>query len=300
MPARKTDSNKIFNIRPRKTVQKDLTLCSVSTFVTRTYTLNPLAGILFFHFRDIFALQKTIIGFIIQGYTHRRRGIDKKKTQLILFMEGFDVAKKTKKKVKSAKKTARPKAAKKKAAAKKKTAVKKKTKKAVVKKTKAKKKTAAKPKAKKASVTKKAKKPVAKKKTARAKKKSTLTPKQIEHFREMLLLKRAEILGDVEFMEEEALKKSRLEAGGDLSSMPIHMADMGTDNFEQEFTLGLMDSERKLVNEITAAIWRIEEGVYGICEGTNTPISKPRLEANPWAICHNGRKRNRHRRRKSL
>ena len=178
------------------------------------------------------------------------------------------MAKKTKKKVKSAKKTARPKAAQKKAAAKKKTAVKKKTKKAVVKKTKAKKKSAAKSKAKKASP---------------AKKKTVLTPKQIEHFREMLLLKRAEILGDVEFMEEEALKKSRIEAGGDLSSMPIHMADMGTDNFEQEFTLGLMDSERKLVNEITAAIWRIEEGVYGICEGTNTPISKPRLEANPWA-----------------
>ena len=190
-------------------------------------------------------------------------------------MEGFDVAKKTKKKVKSAKKTVRPKAAKKKMAVKKKTAAKKKTKKVAVKKTKAKKKAAAKPKAKKASP--------AKKKTARAKKKTTLTPQQIEKFKQLLLLKRAEIIGDVEFFEEEALKKSRLEAAGDLSSMPIHMADMGTDNFEQEFTLGLMDSERKLVNEITAALWRIEGGTYGICEGTNTPISKPRLEASPWA-----------------
>ncbi|HEG42869.1 MAG TPA: hypothetical protein ENH94_02360 [Phycisphaerales bacterium] len=102
-------------------------------------------------------------------------------------------------------------------------------------------------------------------------------------FQQLLLLKRAEILGDVEFFEEEALKKSRLEAAGDLSSMPIHMADMGTDNFEQEFSLGLMENERKMVNEITAALWRIEEGVYGICEGTNKPISKPRLTANPWA-----------------
>ncbi len=174
------------------------------------------------------------------------------------------MAKKTKKKVKAAKKTA----------IKKKTAVKKKTKKAVVKKTKAKKTTTAKP---------KAKKVVTKKKTARSKKKSPLTPQQIEQFKQLLLLKRAEILGDVEFFENETLKKSRLEATGDLSSMPIHMADMGTDNFEQEFALGLMDSERKMLNEITAALWRIEENVYGICEGTNKPISKPRLEANLWA-----------------
>lgn len=172
---------------------------------------------------------------------------------------------------------------KKKAKAVKKTVAKKKTKKAVVKKTKAKKATAAKPKAKKASAPKKVKKVVAKKKPARSKKKSTLTPQAIAKFQQLLLLKRAEILGDVEFFEEEALKKSRLEAAGDLSSMPIHMADMGTDNFEQEFSLGLMENERKMVNEITAALWRIEEGVYGICEGTNKPISKPRLTANPWA-----------------
>lgn len=184
-------------------------------------------------------------------------------------MKGFDVAKKVKKKVKAAKKTAKPKAAKKRTAVKKKkTAAKKKTKKAAVKK---------------ASPAKKAKKTVAKKKTARSKKKSSLTPQEIEKFKQLLLLKRAELLGDVEFFEGETLKKSRLEAAGDLSSMPIHMADMGTDNFEQEFSLGLMENERKMVNEITAAIWRIEAGVFGICEGTNKPISKPRLTANPWA-----------------
>ena len=74
-----------------------------------------------------------------------------------------------------------------------------------------------------------------------------------------------------------------MDATGDLSSMPIHMADLGTDNYEQEFALGLMDSERKLLREIDNALVRLEKKTYGICEGTGKPISKARLEAQPWA-----------------
>jgi RNA polymerase-binding protein DksA len=97
------------------------------------------------------------------------------------------------------------------------------------------------------------------------------------------LAKRREIVNNVSEMEGEALKQSRLDASGDLSSMPIHMADIGTDNYEQEFALGLMDSERKLLNEIDGALQRIEEKTYGICEGTGKPIRKARLQAQPWA-----------------
>lgn len=110
-----------------------------------------------------------------------------------------------------------------------------------------------------------------------------LTKKEVEHFKEVLLLKRREILGDVNEMKDEALKQSRLDATGDLSSMPIHMADLGTDNYEQEFALELMDSERKMIRQIDEALMRIEEGGYGICEGTNKPIKKARLKAKPWA-----------------
>jgi len=105
----------------------------------------------------------------------------------------------------------------------------------------------------------------------------------VKHFKQMLLEKRREILRNVSEIEEETLKKSRLDASGDLSSMPIHMADLGSDNYEQEFVLGLMDSERKLLQEIDDALQRIEEGAYGICEGTDKPIPKARLKAQPWA-----------------
>ena len=114
-------------------------------------------------------------------------------------------------------------------------------------------------------------------------KKSRLTAGDIERFQQMLLEKRREIVGDVNEMEDETLKKARLDASGDLSSMPIHMADLGTDNYEQEFALGLMDGEKKLLKEIDDALQRIEKSTYGICEGTGKPIPKSRLDARPWA-----------------
>jgi RNA polymerase-binding transcription factor DksA len=80
-------------------------------------------------------------------------------------------------------------------------------------------------------------------------------------------------------MEREALQS------GDhgLSSLPIHMADMGTDNYEQEFTLGLVEKDRNLLREINHALAKIQNGSYGICEGNGKPIMKVRLEAQPWA-----------------
>jgi RNA polymerase-binding protein DksA len=110
-----------------------------------------------------------------------------------------------------------------------------------------------------------------------------LTAADIERLKQALLEKRIEIVGNVNEMYDEALKRSRLDASGDLSSMPIHMADIGTDNYEQEFALGLMDSERKLLREIDDALERMENGTYGICEGTGEPINRARLEAQPWA-----------------
>jgi RNA polymerase-binding protein DksA len=65
--------------------------------------------------------------------------------------------------------------------------------------------------------------------------------------------------------------------------MPVHMADIGTDTFEQEFSIELMEGERKLLKEIDEALQRIEEKTYGICEGTGKAISRARLEAKPWA-----------------
>ena len=119
--------------------------------------------------------------------------------------------------------------------------------------------------------------------SATRKKKRRLTAVELKKYQALLLQKRREILTNVNEFEDEALKKSRLDATGDLSCMPIHMADLGTDNYEQEFALGLMNSERRLLREIDEALGRIEKKTYGTCEGTGKPIPKARLKAQPWA-----------------
>jgi RNA polymerase-binding protein DksA len=107
-----------------------------------------------------------------------------------------------------------------------------------------------------------------------------LNAKDLEHFRDLLLQKRRELLGDMGQMEREALRSA---GGSNLSNLPLHMADMGTDNYEQEFTLGLVEKDRNVVREINQALAKIMDGTYGICEGTGKPITKVRLEAQPWA-----------------
>jgi len=118
-----------------------------------------------------------------------------------------------------------------------------------------------------------------KRKTGKTGGRAALTAAETEKFRQLLLAKRSEILGNVATIEDETFRKERSE----LSTMPLHMADAGSDNFEQDFALELMDSEKKLLSEINEALERIEQGAYGICQGKGEAIPKARLKAIPWA-----------------
>ncbi|HAU37535.1 MAG TPA: hypothetical protein DCX07_07425 [Phycisphaerales bacterium] len=113
--------------------------------------------------------------------------------------------------------------------------------------------------------------------------KSPLSKAQLKEFEKLLLAKRRDLVGDMNGIEAQALRTNRQDGSGDLSNMPTHPADIGTDNFEQEFTLGLLESERALLKEIDEALTRIKQGTFGVCVGTGKPISQPRLRARPWA-----------------
>ncbi len=112
--------------------------------------------------------------------------------------------------------------------------------------------------------------------------KTYLSAKELKEFKALLLAKRAELAGDVENLTAQALNRK---SGGvnEQSSMPIHMADLGSDTWEQDFTLGLIANEQALVREIDDALSRIEDRTYGICVATDKPISLERLRAKPWA-----------------
>jgi DnaK suppressor protein len=179
-------------------------------------------------------------------------------------------AKKSTKKV--AKKSTKKKTAKKstKKAAGKKTAKKKTTKAKAAPKT-AKKKTTKKKAAKKAAPV-----PVKPKKKIKTK----LTAKKLKHFQELLIEKRVELIGDIVGMEDAAL---RGRDASNLSTMPLHMADAGSDTYDQDLMLGLMESERKLLIEIDEALGRIADKTFGVCLATGQMINQARLEAKPWA-----------------
>ena len=106
---------------------------------------------------------------------------------------------------------------------------------------------------------------------------------ELKVFRTILQALRARLRGDVSTMADAALRHSGGDASGDLSRMPIHMADIGTDAYEQEFTLSLMANEEETLELVEAALERIKNKKFGACEECGGVIAKKRLEAIPFA-----------------
>lgn len=103
-------------------------------------------------------------------------------------------------------------------------------------------------------------------------------PVDLRRFRMVLLAKQREILGTVVSMENEALRRSYTNQ----LIQPHDLADLSSDNYELENTLGLVGSERGLLAEIEQALARIQSGTYGVCEGDGQFIPRARLRAIPW------------------
>lgn len=110
-----------------------------------------------------------------------------------------------------------------------------------------------------------------------------MTKIEAESYKQDLIALRDRLDGDVSHLADEALRTNQKDASGNLSSMPIHMADIGTDNFEQEFTLSLLGKEEEALSEIAAALDRLKDGSFGICEECKKEIPKPRLKVLPYA-----------------
>ena len=109
-----------------------------------------------------------------------------------------------------------------------------------------------------------------------------MTNTNLTFHRERLLALRARLRGDVAQMEDNVLNKNH----SNTTSMPTDMAELGTDNFDQEFTLSLLESENDALDQIDGALKRIEDGSFGRCEQCGMKIAQPRLEAIPYvALC---------------
>ncbi|GAB4137450.1 MAG: TraR/DksA family transcriptional regulator [Planctomycetaceae bacterium] len=107
-------------------------------------------------------------------------------------------------------------------------------------------------------------------------------------FKQILQALRARLRGDVEHLTDGALDRT---GDGGESKSPTHIAELGTEAYEQDFALRFVESDRNILEEIEAALERVEDGTYGVCctcreEGravSKSMIPKTRLRAIPYA-----------------
>ncbi len=109
-----------------------------------------------------------------------------------------------------------------------------------------------------------------------------MTESEREGFRGQLQVLADRLKGDVSGLTKEALRLAGGEASGNLSNMPFHTADLGTDSFDQEMSTSLLENQDQILMDIAAAMRRLENGTYGQCELCGRAIPKGRLQAAPY------------------
>ena len=105
-----------------------------------------------------------------------------------------------------------------------------------------------------------------------------LHPEDLQEFEEILRRRKALLVDDVLGLNRDWTDKSE----GD-SAHSNHMADSGTDSFEEDVRLSRMESAGEEIGEIDEALGRILDGAYGTCESCGKLISIERLRAIPYA-----------------
>lgn len=113
--------------------------------------------------------------------------------------------------------------------------------------------------------------------------KKKYTKKELGEFKKIIIRKKEEIVDDIKQLSEGIIKKSQKDAAGDISGYTFHMADVATDTYDREFSLGLASNERRFLYELDDALKKIGEGTFGVCEDCESLIPKTRLKAIPYA-----------------
>ena len=109
-----------------------------------------------------------------------------------------------------------------------------------------------------------------------------LPKSELKLYKALLLGERNKVGGGLSHIAETTLNKSQRDASGDLSGYSYHMADMASDDYERDFSLGRATDEQRILYSIDEAMKRVEDGTYGACLTCGKAIPKKRLKALPY------------------
>lgn len=109
-----------------------------------------------------------------------------------------------------------------------------------------------------------------------------LSKEEIEQYQQKLI-QQLEILNqNITNLRNAVTLRSQLDASGDITTIPTHIADISNDALSHDITLGLMRNEVQVIREIEEALVRIKQNKYGVCEQCQKPIAKKRLDYVPY------------------
>jgi RNA polymerase-binding protein DksA len=103
-----------------------------------------------------------------------------------------------------------------------------------------------------------------------------------DRFKESLLRERQRVKAALDNLHDEHPGSMSDETGED-AVYDNHLADTATDTYDRELDYTLGENAEHVLQEIDAALGRIEQGTYGSCTRCGKPIAPERLEARPWA-----------------
>jgi RNA polymerase-binding protein DksA len=109
--------------------------------------------------------------------------------------------------------------------------------------------------------------------------KTYLNDEELEHFRQLLMKRRDEVMRDLDILRS-SLSDANVEESVN-SNYSLHMADHGTDTMDREQRFMFIARDEKYITYIDQALDRIRNKTYGICLKSGKPIPKKRLEAVP-------------------
>ena len=110
-----------------------------------------------------------------------------------------------------------------------------------------------------------------------------LSSAELDHLEARLKEERDRVLAVLR-RHDESRTTSRTEEAGDISDYPFHVADQGTDSYDQEMEIVFAERASRELEEIDRALRQLYEDPehFGICENTGQPIPMERLDIVPW------------------